>query len=141
MEAIFTHAFTVDENPENYIRHVNNLRYLEWFIDTAIEHAAALGWGMQECKKRSLAWVAKSHHIEYITPALQGDRLLIYTWIHKLTKTRVIRRYKCIREEDKKLVATAETLWIIVDYETGRPSAIPADLLEKFVIVAEADEP
>jgi len=138
---LYEHRFTVNEKPEDYIRHVNNLRYLQWFIDSAVEHSSILGWGMHECKERSLAWVAKSHHIEYLLPALQDDQLIIYTWVHTIGKSRIVRRYKCIRELDKKIISTAETVWVLVDYETGRPKSIPADLHKTFIVTSETDEP
>ena len=129
--SIFEHSFTVDEKPENYLRHVNNLRYLEWFIDTAIAHADSLGWGMKTTKKIGLAWVAKSHQIEYISPAYQGDRLLIRTWIEKVTPTRITRHYECKRNE--RLISKATTVWVLVDYESGRPRALPEYIKEKFL--------
>ena len=141
MSPIFTHNFTVNEDPKNYIRHVNNLSYLQWFIDTAIKHSDTLGWGMKACKDRGLAWVVKSHQIEYLTEALQGDRLIIYTWIHKIDKIRVTRRYKCVREDNAKIISTAQTVWVLVDYNTGKPKAIPEDLEELFTLVDEKDEP
>ena len=141
MSAVFEYAFTVNEDPQNYIRHVNNLSYLQWFIDTAIKHSDSLGWGMQACKEKNLAWVVKTHQIEYVREALQGDELIIYTWIHKIEKSRVIRRYKCFRKDNNKLISKAETVWVLVDYEKGKPRAIPLDLREKFLILAEANEP
>ena len=131
----------VFEDPKNYIRHVNNLSYLQWFIDTAIKHSDALGWGMQACKDHGLAWVVKSHHIDYLREALQGDELIIYSWIHKIDKTRSTRRYKCVRKDNSKLIAKAETIWVLVDYQTGKPKALPQDIREKFIVVKEEDEP
>jgi len=138
---IFEYKFTVNEDPKNYIRHVNNLSYLQWFIDTAIMHSDSLGWGMQACKDINLAWVVKTHQIEYIREALQGDDLIIYTWIHKIEKSRAIRRYKCLRRDNQKLVAKAETVWVLVDYKKGKPRALPEELRKKFVVVEEMDEP
>lgn len=128
--SIFRHNLTVDEKPENYIRHVNNLRYLEWFIDTAIEHANTLGWGAEVCKKIGLAWVAKSHQIEYMAPAYQKDKLQITTWIDKVTPTRITRCYECKR--DDKLLAKASTIWVLVDYEGEKARAIPTQIKAKF---------
>lgn len=129
---IFEHRFSVNEKPENYLRHVNNLRYLEWFIDLAVQHADVLGWGMEVCKEMGLAWVAKSHNIEYISPAYQNDHLLIKTWIDDVTATRITRCYECTRVDDDQLIAKAKTVWVIVDYETGRPKAFPKTLKAKF---------
>jgi len=126
----FEYSFTVNEKPENYIRHVNNLSYLQWFIDTAIEHAQTLGWGMQTCKARGLAWVAKSHQIEYLAPAYQDDEVIIQTWIEKVTPTRITRRYECKRT--KQVLAQACTVWVMVDYESGKAKALPKDIKETF---------
>jgi acyl-CoA thioester hydrolase len=127
---IFNYSFTVNEDPQNYIRHVNNLRYLEWFIETAVKHARELGWGTEVCKEMELAWVAKSHQIEYLSPAYQDDRLVITTWIEKVTPTRITRSYECKRGET--LIAKANTVWVLVDYESGKPRALPAVLKERF---------
>ena len=128
----YKHSFTVNEKPENYIRHVNNLRYLEWFIDTAIQHADTMGWGMSVCKEMNLAWVAKSHTIEYLSPAYQGDELLISTWVEKVTPTRITRCYECKRINDDQPIAKGKTVWVIVDYESGKPRALPEELKAKF---------
>jgi len=141
MNPVFEYKFTVNEDPANYIRHVNNLSYLQWFIDTAIMHSDALGWGIDACKERNLAWVVKTHRIEYVREAFQGDELIIYTWIHKIDKTRSTRRYKCVQKDNRKLIAKAETLWVLVDYKTGKPQPIPVDLKEKFIAVSIEDEP
>ena len=127
---IYEKSFVVNEKAENYIRHVNNLRYLEWFIETAIEHAQSLGWGMRETKDLGLAWVATKHCIEYKKPAYQKDELKIKTWIQKVTPTRITRHYECYRGDE--LLAKADTIWVLVDYDAERPRAIPKELKARF---------
>jgi len=127
---IYEKSFVVNEKSENYIRHVNNLRYLEWFIETAIEHAESLGWGIQTTKELGLAWVATKHCIEYKKPAYQEDELNIKTWIQKVTPTRITRLYACYRGNE--LLAKAETIWVLVDYDAERPRAIPKELKARF---------
>lgn len=141
MNPVFEYRFTVNEDPANYVRHVNNLSYLQWFIDTAIKHSQSLGAGEEVIKNLGLAWVVKTHHIEYIKEALQGDSLIIHTWIHNITKSRSTRRYKCVREDDGKLIAKAETVWVLVDYNSGKPRPLPQSIKEKFIVVKEEDEP
>ncbi len=127
----FTHTFTVNEKPENYIRHVNNLRYLEWFIDTAIRHADDLGWGMEACRAMNLAWVALSHEIHYKAPAYQNDELTIITWIDKVTPTRITRCYECKRGQTT--IAHAKTVWAMVDYEGEKARIIPEAVRTEFL--------
>ena len=133
---IYEKSFVVNEKAENYIRHVNNLRYLEWFIDTAIEHAEVMGWGMQACKALNLAWVAISHTIEYKKPAYQNDELCIKTFITKVTPTRVTRQYECYR--DKELLSKAESVWVLVDYEGERPRALPQEIKTEFLSICKS---
>lgn len=127
---IYTKSFTVNEPSENYIRHVNNLRYLEWFIEAATEHAETLGWGMQACKEMNLAWVATSHTIEYKAPAYQNDELQIDTWIEHVSNARIKRCYICYRGD--QLLAKASTVWVLVDYNGEKPRSLPKSLKEKF---------
>ena len=83
-------------------------------------------------KDLGLAWVVKTHHIEYVREAHQDDELIIRTWIEKVTSTRVTRCYECKRISDDQLIAQASTVWVIVDYESGRPKAFPKDLKTRF---------
>ncbi len=131
---LYRHLFTVNERPEDYVRHVNNLRYLEWFIEAAVQHADQLGWGVEVCKELGLAWVAASHTIEYRAPAYQDDVIEISTWIEKVTPVRITRRYECKRGD--KTLCVGSSIWVLVDYNGERPRAIPKELKERFVQVA-----
>jgi len=128
---MYIKEFTVNEKAENYIRHVNNLSYLQWFVNTAIEHSDKMGWGMQKCKELNLAWVAISHNIQYKKPAYQNEKLLIKTWIEKVTATRITRSYECYR--DKELLCNASTVWVLVDYNSEKPKAIPVEIKDAFL--------
>ncbi len=139
MNSVYTRTFRVNEDPQNYIRHVNNLRYLEWFIESAIAHSEALGWGMQVCKKMNLAWVAKSHSIDYLSPAYQGDELTLTTWIEKISPVRITRSYECKRGE--QLLCKAQSVWVLVDYEGEKARAIPKALKNKVMqLLKQQDE-
>ena len=50
------------------------------------------------------------------------------------------RRYLFVREDDRTVLARAETIWVFVDLASGRRRPIPSELLEAFDPVPEDDE-
>src|SRR5207253_4254713 len=115
---------------------VNNVAYVQWMQDAAVAHAAAAGCtGMT--KEIGATWVARTHRIEYLSPAFAGDGITVVTWVADFRKVRSLRRYKFVRPADRKVLAQGETDWVLVDARTGRPRAIPQEIKNAFLIVRE----
>lgn len=121
-------------------RHVNNLEYLRWMQDVAVEHSAARGWDMARYLAARVVWVVRSHSIEYLRPAFAGDDLRLATWVADLRPRSSRRKYLFWRAADGQVVARAETLWVLVDADTGRACALPAELRDSFDVVPDEDE-
>jgi acyl-ACP thioesterase len=49
------------------------------------------------------------------------------------------RRYLFIRDADGVTVAKAETLWVYVDFDSGRPARIPTEVQSAFAFVPDND--
>lgn len=120
--------------------HVSNLAYVGWMQDVAIEHSAAAGWPMARYRELGVGWVVRSHFVEYLRPAVAGQRLAVYTWVPEFTQRSTPRRYLFVREDHHQLVVRAETRWVFVDLATGRRRALPADLLAAFVSLPDDAE-
>jgi acyl-CoA thioester hydrolase len=120
--------------------HVNNVAYIQWMQDAAVQHAQATG-----CTRATTAagatWVVRSHQIEYLSPAFAGDTLTVQTWVSNLHKVRSLRKYKFIRASDQTVVARAETGWVFVNAQTGRPQSIPDDVQNALPVVGKELEP
>src|SRR5215207_9277864 len=56
--------------------HVNNVVYVRWVQDSAIAHWEALA---PPEVRAELAWVALRHEIDYLSPAVLGDEILVRT--------------------------------------------------------------
>jgi acyl-CoA thioester hydrolase len=119
------------------VGHVNNREYLRWMEEIAVEHSAAQGWPMERYFADRTAWVASTHFIEYLRPALANELLDVYTWIARWSERDCLRRYAVVR--DRKLLARGETLWTFVDLDSGRACAIPAAVLESFSLIGDDD--
>ncbi|MCB1070020.1 MAG: acyl-CoA thioesterase [Verrucomicrobia bacterium] len=130
---IYRVTFTVTPDMIDENRHMNNVAYVQWMQDIAIEHFSAMG-GMADMEREHAAWVARSHHIEYLSPAFLGEQIELATWVSNLRRVRSIRRYQFTHVASNKLIGEGQTEWIYIDRETGRPKSVPGSLASKFIL-------
>jgi acyl-CoA thioester hydrolase len=136
MESVHRFNITVSAELVDENRHVNNVACVQWMQDAAIAHATASGCTAMT-KAIGATWVARTHHIEYLSPAFGGDVITIMTWVADFRRVRSLRCYKFFRATDRKVLARGETDWVFVDAATGRPRAIPEQIRNLFIIVSE----
>jgi acyl-CoA thioester hydrolase len=136
---IYTDRIAVAEDVIDQYRHVGNLAYLGWMQGAATAHSAAQGWPLERYRAAGAGWFVRSHFIEYLRPAFAGDTLLLYTWVRGMKGRSSPRRYLFVRENDRLAVATAETLWVFVDFTSGRLARIPSEVVSAFPIVSDDD--
>ena len=137
---IYSKRFAVPSAAIDRQGHVNNLAYVAWMQDVAIEHSAAVGWPMDRYLTLGAGWVVRSHFVEYLRPAFAGERLAIHTWVPEFSQRSTPRRYLFVREDDQQLLAQAETRWVFVDLVTGRRRALPEELVAAFEVVPDEAE-
>jgi len=137
---IHVHTFSVPAASIDVNRHVNNLEYLRWMQDVATAHSAAQGWPLERYVDLGAGWFVRSHTIEYLRPAVEGDSLSILTWVAGFGSGSSPRRYLFWRAADRQIVARAQTLWVFVDFATGRPTRIPAALRSAFEVVPDDED-
>lgn len=135
--------------------HTNNVRYVQWMQDVAVEHSVALGWDSQHYLQAGAIWVVRSHKIDYRKSTHLGDKLLVQTWVSEMKKASCVRRYRFIelpkdcdlnsiatsyrftKYEDgffpsSALVATAETHWAFLSTSNFRPVRLFPELISDF---------
>ena len=139
MEPVYRLEITVPAEVVDGNRHVNNVAYVQWMQDAAIQHSAATG-----CTRLTEAigatWVARMHRIEYLSPAFTGEAITVLTWVADFRRVRSLRRYQFIRAADQKVLAQGETDWVLVNVATGRPRGIPNELVNLFELVPDGPE-
>ncbi len=111
----------IDENG-----HVNNVMYVQWMQDIAVEHYASIG-GVA-AQGENATWVVREHRIEYLLPAFENEEIEIKTWVENIRRVRSFRKYEFTRKSDGKVLVIGETDWVFVDTKTGRPLAIPQEV-------------
>lgn len=129
---LFTKTFSIPEDAIDELGHVSNLKYLAWMQEIAIQHSAARGWPVERYLRSGAVWVVRSHFITYIRPAFEGETVTLQTWVAEIKQRSSLRRYLVLRTDDQTVLVEAETNWVYIDREGGRPQRIPDDLRAAF---------
>jgi acyl-CoA thioester hydrolase len=139
-EPIHRHTLVVGRDALDENGHVNNVRFVQWMQDAAVEHSDRVGCS-RLTKDEGATWVARSHAIEYLRPAFLHDRITVLTWVSNWRRVRSLRKYQFVRDADGALLARGETDWVFVDTGSGRPRNIPDTVAHTFVLVPPDQEP
>lgn len=162
ISAVYGRCVEIGEAQLDVWNHTNNVCYVQWMQDVAVEHSDALGWNSSRYLDSGAIWVVRSHWINYHKSTYKGDKLLIQTWIAEMKRASCLRRYRFLElpkncdtaELDKKcrfanyetfkfpetaLVATAETHWAFVSATNFRPVKVFPELTEVFETVKDYD--
>jgi len=132
--ARFEYELTVSSSVIDENGHANNVEYLRWMQDAAIAHSDLVG-----CSGATLAdeasWFVRSHHIEYLSPAKAGDRVVVRTWVVDMRRVASLRRYEIVRADGKQMLARGETDWVYIDRATGKPKTIADPIRTMFGVI------
>ena len=122
---------TVTPKPEDFdeLGHVNNVVYLRWVQDMAIEH-----WHLVSPAEMidSEVWVALKHTIEYRDAIMPGETAEIRTWLGSYKGARFNRHVDIRKPGAKKFSASAVTEWCRLNRHTRRPMRIGQDVMDIF---------
>ena len=132
MTEVFEYPHTVTADEIDGLGHANNVAFVAWMQAAAVAHSAALGWTPERYLQLGMGWVARRHTIEYLRPAFAGEELIVETRVAEMKKVTSLRVYRIFRRSDGELLARAETDWAFVNYATGRPTRIPAEIAGAF---------
>jgi acyl-CoA thioester hydrolase len=116
---VYIRSFTIPAEAIDENGHVNNVAYVQWMQDIAVEHYAAIG-GIA-AQGNDATWFIREHRIEYFLPAFAGEEIEIKTWVENVRRVRSLRKYEFVRKSDGKILVKGETDWVFVDAKTGAP--------------------
>ncbi|RPJ23516.1 MAG: acyl-CoA thioesterase [Chloroflexi bacterium] len=132
---VYIRSFTIPADAIDENGHVNNVAYVQWMQDIAVEHYESIG-GIA-AQGNDATWVIREHRIEYFLPAFAGEEIEIKTWVDNVRRVRSLRKYEFVRKSDGKILVKGETEWVFVDAKTGAPRAIPAEVSKVFALLQE----
>lgn len=138
MVAVFEFPHVVSGEDIDNLGHAGNYHYVRWMQHAAVAHSTANGWPPQRYDELGAGWVVRSHKITYLKPALEGDRLVIRTWVENMRPATSLRRYEIVHA-DGTVLAQAETDWAFVNYEKQKAVRIPPEVARCFQPVTAPD--
>ena len=116
---------TVKPEEIDGLGHVNNLVYLGWFMEAAEAHTEACGMPGRGMLSDGEGWVVRRHEIDYLAQVRVSEQIAVRTWIEWAEKASSLRRYEVVRTSDGRAVCRGLTMWVWINYGTGRPARIP----------------
>ncbi len=131
VSSVYSKTFLIPQSAIDENGHVNNVAYVQWMQDIAVEHYESIG-GVKPTQMIGATWVVREHRIEYLLPAFAGEEIEIRTWVEDVRRVRSLRKYEFARKSDGKMLVRGETDWVFVDAKTGRPVAIPEEIFKVF---------
>lgn len=136
ISSVYSKTFIIPASAIDDNGHVNNVAYVQWMQEIAVEHYASIG-GVHPMQIIGATWVVREHRIEYLLPAFENDEIEIRTWVENVRRVRSLRKYEFLRRPDGKILVRGETDWVFVDVKTGAPRAIPDEVTRVFSINEE----
>ena len=124
---IYKKKITVTEDHIDGLNHVNNVIYLQWVQDIAVEH-----WNSKtsESLNAEYMWMVVDHFIKYRKQAFQEDELTVETYVSSNRAATSERHVKFYR--DSELLVEAKTTWCLLDRESGRPKRVTEEIQSLF---------
>ena len=124
----FSHSFIVKNEDIDAQGHVNNVAYVRWIQDVAVNHwLFASSAEMRE----TFTWVVLRHEIDYKKQAFENEEVVVKTWVGEPTRISWERFTEIRRGAD--LLVKARSLWCLIDRVKAKPSRITEDLRELFL--------
>jgi acyl-CoA thioester hydrolase len=112
--------------------HVSNIAYVRWVLRVAQAHSDAVGWDYKAYVALGAVFVVRRHEVDYLRPALLGDRIVLSTWIESWAGASCVRRTSIVRQLDGVELCKASTQWALMTAASGRPTRITPALLDAF---------
>ena len=109
--------------------HVNNVVYVRWVQDAATAHWVALATPEMRAE---VAWVLLRHEIDYRSPAVEGDEVVVRTRVGRLEGITFERLTEARRVRDDRVLIESRTLWAPIHPRTGRPRRVSGEMRALF---------
>lgn len=104
---------------------------VNYFQDCSIFQSEGLGFGIAYLKERKRAWVLSSWQVVVERYPKLGEEIRVSTWATDFKGMFGSRNF-CMEDESGKYAAYANSLWVYMDMEKGRPAKPSAREMEAY---------
>lgn len=103
------------------------LALLSYFQDCSVFQSEQLNMGVQYLAEHHMAWVLSSWQVRVDEMPYLADEIHVQTWAYDFKGFYGYRNFALNNAEGKHL-AYANSIWVLVDTESGRPLRVPQDM-------------
>ena len=107
------------------------LGLINYFQDCSTFQSEDLGIGVDYLNEHQLGWVVVSYHVMIERLPRLGEHIRIQTFPYNLKGMFGSRNYAMVDDGGNR-IACADSLWVLVDLATGKPTRIPADIGDRY---------
>ena len=111
---------------------------LNYFQDSSSAHSEGLGAGMKYLEECHGAWVLNSWQLEVNRYPEISEPIEISTWPSDFKGVFGPRSF-CMKDQEGNVIASARTLWVYIDTESGRPAKPSEELKAKYTLIPAID--
>ena len=104
---------------------------VNYFQDAATFQGEDLGIGIPYLRSRNLAWILVSWQIVTDHMPRLGENITVRTWAYSFTGFYGFRNLELVDENGDRAV-WANSIWVMMDTERGRPVKVPEKLLSLY---------
>ena len=94
---------------------------INYFQDCSIFHSESLGVGLSYCEEQRKVWILSAWQVEIARYPFMGEPVLVSTWATKFDGLFGLRNF-CMEDEGQQMAAWANSVWVYMDMEKGRPT-------------------
>lgn len=106
---------------------------LNYFQDSSTLHSETLGATGESLFKQKMAWVLSFWQIIIEDMPKLSEDIVVSTWPYDTRAKGLFGlRNFCMEDAGGKRLASANSIWVLIDIETGRPIRIPEDVSEYY---------
>lgn len=141
MSTIFDLKIQVQPQHIDVLGHVNNVMYIQWMQDVAAAHIETLGLGLTQYLELKHAMVAVEHHVQYRKAALEGEEIILRTWLDDINALYSFRQYAFYRLKDQSVLFVGNTKWACIEIATGRPKRMSPSFTQAYQPISNELDP
>lgn len=104
--------------------------YLRFFERARTHVLKSMGFNPAKLAREGVVFAVTHAEVDYKSPAVYGDKLIIETVIGSVRSARLFFSYRITRESDEQLIVTGRTDMACVN-DKMRAQRIPKEILEK----------
>lgn len=130
MNAPFRKSFTAGPAHIDVMGHVNNAVWVQWVQDMATAHWDAVA---DPAHVQAFVWLVTRHEIDYRGNIAEGETVTGLTWIPGAAKGAQSARRVDFINHAGKVIVSANTMWAMLDRETGRLARVRPEIIAPFI--------